>query len=329
MSLRIPVRFISGILAIAFLSACVSAPQTLQLEKSPPDTIRHKVTLDHTPFFPQRDYQCGPAALATMLAFRDIDVVADDLTERVYIPQRKGSLQLEMVATARSYGALAYRLAPRLSAIVQEIDAGNPVLVFQDLSLLLWPQWHYAVAIGYDLDASELILRSGTQSRRTTRFSAFERSWKKAGHWAYVVMPPGDIPVTSNALDYVRASHDLQQSGQVDQALRALRQGQIKWPVESIILMALGNAEYSAGNHGEAIAAYQSEIELHPQNAAAWNNLSYALVAANCKTEAIKAISCANLIWSDDENLQHSRQEIGQMPDNGKGGCQPVHCPSR
>ena len=113
------------------LTGCAAVPQTLQLSREPGDLPR-QVLLDDVAFYPQVKYQCGPAALATMLDYRDVDVTPDNLIEKVYIPERNGSLQIEMVATARSYGKLTYPLEKQLQALLSELAAGNPVLVFQN-----------------------------------------------------------------------------------------------------------------------------------------------------------------------------------------------------
>lgn len=327
MSLNTCARLLSGVFILVLLSACASTPQTLLLEKSPPGNIKTRVELDQVPFFPQRDYQCGPAALATVLDYRGIEVTPSDLTDKVYIPQRKGSLQIEMIATARSYGLLSYQIDPRLSVMLQEINDGNPVLVFQNLSLKFWPQWHYAVAIGYDLNKAELILRSGTHSRHSISFATFERTWHRASYWAYVFMQPGKIPSTANPVTYAQSCHDLQQAGLVDHALIAFRQGKNEWPDNSIALMALGNAEFSVGNFVHAIDAFQREIGIRPKNASAWNNLSYALAANNCKEQAFRAITCASRISPNDTNIQQSLLEIYQMPISNKGQCEDIICP--
>jgi len=320
-------RFLFGVVTLALLTACASTPQTQEVTRHPPAHIRPKVVLKEVAFFPQQQYQCGPAALATVLDYQGISVNIDDLKNKVYIPERKGSLQLEMIATARSHGLLSYKINPDLGTLLTEIDAGNPVLVFQNLSLDIWPQWHYAVAVGYDLIKAELILHSGTIRHYKISFSTFERTWQRAKYWAYVFVPAGKIPFTATPLNYTQACKDLQQSGFSAAALKAFRQGAIKWPGDSIVLMSLGNAEYAAGNYTQATVAFSRELDIRALNANAWNNLAYALAAKNCRTKAIKAIQCASRIAPDDVNIQKSLQEIQAMPVTNTGSCEITDCP--
>ncbi|HLF24209.1 MAG TPA: hypothetical protein VI565_09840, partial [Burkholderiales bacterium] len=56
-----------GLLAIA---GCTTP---LQLERLSPDAFPDPVELNAVAFFPQEEYQCGPAALATALAWAGID----------------------------------------------------------------------------------------------------------------------------------------------------------------------------------------------------------------------------------------------------------------
>jgi tetratricopeptide (TPR) repeat protein len=319
-------RLCSSVFLLLLVSACVTAPQTLQIQDNPPQNIEPRVELEQVPFFQQRDYQCGPAALATLLNFYGINQQPDDLTHRVYLPGRKGSLQIEMIATARSFGLLTYPLEARLSSIIEEIAAGNPVLVFQNLWFKYWPQWHYAVAVGYDLQKQKLILRSGTQERKTLSFETFERSWQRADHWAYVLVLPGDIPASANPHDYIKACHDLQHNIPLDQALPAYRQAAMQWPDNSLALMALGNAEYAAKDFQAAATAYQQELRNRPRNADAWNNLAYTLASLQCTNQALEAINCALKIDPKNANFMQSLQEIEHMPISTGERCMEIYC---
>ena len=319
------VRLLASCLLL-IVTGCASVPQTLQLSKGPVDLPR-QVLLDEVAFFPQVKYQCGPAALATVLNYSRVDVVPDNLIEKVYIPERKGSLQIEMVATARSYGKLTYPLEKQLKALLTELAAGNPVLVFQNLALSIWPQWHYAVAVGYDLDSSELILRSGTYREHRLSLATFERTWQRAGHWAYVVMPAGEIPATATSKNYLLAAYDLERAGFKQLAHEFYRGAAEKWPQYIPALMALGNSEYSMGYTVQAQSLFKRVIQQNPEDGLAWNNLAYALAGSGCHQAAVSAVMCASWLEPADNNIKQSVNEISAMVADNSGSCMPISCP--
>lgn len=319
-------RFVSCLPAILLISACANMPQSRQLIQHPPADIARFQELKGVPFLPQEKYQCGPAALATILRNEDVQVSPDELTDKVYLPTRRGSLQVEMIATARSYGLLSYKIKPELHAILMEVSHGNPVLVFQNLAFSFWPRWHYAVVVGYDLNRSVLLLRSGTIKNYGIDFSTFERTWKRADHWAYVLLKPGKVPVTAQPLEYTRASQSLLTSAPGTAALEAFRAGAKRWPQESIVLMALGNAEFAAGHYARADQAFSVEIGLRRDNAAAWNNLAYAMAARSCGESANRAIQCALQLAPNDQNLHGSAIELGTMGQLNTGTCEIPDC---
>ena len=61
------------------------------------------------------------------------------LVEQVYLPQREGSLQAEMLAAPRRHGLVSYPLAPRLADLLKEVAAGTPVIVLQNLTFSFAP----------------------------------------------------------------------------------------------------------------------------------------------------------------------------------------------
>ena len=99
-------------------SCALVLPQTEALRTQWPRDLAQHLELDSAPFFPQKDYQCGPASLATVMAYSGISVTPDDLVSKVYLPNRGGSLQVEMLAAPRSYGlvvGLRASMAPSAS----------------------------------------------------------------------------------------------------------------------------------------------------------------------------------------------------------------------
>jgi hypothetical protein len=184
-------------LLLALLAGCAQlVPQTVALRSDWPPGVARTVELTSVPFFPQEEYQCGPAALATLLTHSGVPVTPDHLVSQVFLPARQGSLQIEMLAAPRRYGRVSYPLGRHYVDLLREVAAGNPVIVLQDVGLM-FAQWHYAVVNGFDYPSGTVYLRSGTNPRQEMPFTAFERSWMASGYWAMVVTAPDRIPVTA------------------------------------------------------------------------------------------------------------------------------------
>jgi hypothetical protein len=224
-------------LVLLALAGCASLPPP-QDSPAPP-----AMELAAVPFFPQEDYQCGPAALATLLQAAGIARTPQDLVDHVYLPQRQGSLQPEIARRLAPRRRAALRPAQRAEDLLREVAAGHPVLVLQDVGWPLVPRWHYAVVVGYDLGARTLILRSGTVRRMVMAFDAFDRSWAKGGRWAFVALPPDRLPATAREADFVAAAAALERVAP-PAAARAYAEALRAWPANLFARMALGNAAY-------------------------------------------------------------------------------------
>lgn len=240
------------------------------------------------PFFPQEAYDCGPAALATVLGAAGIHRTPEQLLPQVYLPQRQGSLQVELLGASRRAGAVPYVLAPRAGDLLREVAAGHPVVVLQNLRWSLLPQWHYAVVVGYDLAAATLTLRSGTFERLVMPLEEFTRTWALGERWAFVALPPGQMPATAREADYVAAVAAFER---VDPALapRAYETALRAWPGNLFARLALGNAAYRQRQLDLAITHYRQATRDHPESGDAWNNLAQALFELGRGQEALEA----------------------------------------
>ncbi|HID66690.1 MAG TPA: peptidase C39 family protein, partial [Roseibacterium sp.] len=187
------------------LSGCAGTFPTGYIKQTPPADLNRTVALSDVPFYPQKRYQCGPAALATVLNHYGVTVTPDALKPLVYIPERKGSVQTEMLAAGRSYNMLAYVIEPNLDSLLYEVAAGHPTLVMQNLGLSWLPRWHYAVVVGYDLDANQIILRSGATKEWRTTITNFDTTWARSKRWAVVYLPAGEMPKTAKPLTYIKS----------------------------------------------------------------------------------------------------------------------------
>ncbi len=307
--------WLGWIVLLAALGLAGCAAQTRALLERPPADIARSVELTATPFFPQTEFQCGPAALATVLAATGLNATPQELAPQVFLPARAGTLQLEMLGGARRQGAVATRLPASLEALLREVHAGKPVVVLQNLGLSWSPVWHYAVVVGYDLDAEEVVLRSGRTRREVMALSTFEHTWNRAAGWAFVVTLPGQWPLTASEAAVVEAGIGFERIAPPGQSVLAYRSALARWPSSLTLAMGLGNSLYAAGDKASAAATFRSAATQH-RSAAAWVNLATTLLdmgdAAQARTAAQAAIATGDSAHAPlaESLLQRARHQL-------------------
>jgi tetratricopeptide (TPR) repeat protein len=282
------------LLAIAgSLTACATREPFIPAHL--PASGQRSVELDATPFFPQDRYQCGPAALATVLVASQADTSPDALVPIVYLPARKGSLQVEMQAAPRKFGRLSYSLSRNLESILEELAAGRPVLVLHNYGLPFWPKWHYAVVIGYDAATDKFILRSGKKRRAEWRARTFMVAWHNGGRWSMVVLRPGETPATADPTLYLEAAADFERGATPPDSRLAFDAAVRRWPAEPVAWIGRGTAEYRAGNYSAAARDYAAALRLDPNNVGARNNLAQSLLDLGCPAQALEQLRPVNI----------------------------------
>jgi hypothetical protein len=302
--------------AAAVLPGCAlltDPPQTAALRAAVPADLPPRVERDQVPFFPQTPLHCGPAALATALADAGLPADIATLTDAVFLPAREGSLQIEMLGGARRQGAVATRLPGELTALLREVAAGHAVVVLQNLGLDFAPRWHYAVLVGYDLPAGELIFRSGTERRSVLALRTFEFTWARGGRWAIVALPPGRLPASAHEADAVDAALGFGRVGAAADAARAWAAVHRRWPANLVAAMGLGNALHAAGDLAGAAGVFEAAAVQH-NSAAAWNNLASTRLslgdhagARAAATRAVDRARAAEPLWLE-KALQTQRE---------------------
>ena len=282
---------IAGVFVCAALGGCAT-PQVTHIQTLSTAEIAHSAGPLNTPFIAQTDYECGPAALAMVMQAAGLAVTVDVLTSQVYLPGRLGSLQVEMLSATRRHGLLPYRLKPRLQDVLQEVAAGNPVIVFQNLAFPIYPVWHYAVVIGYDLERNTIVLHSGRTERMEMSLFTFERTWARAGYWAMVAMQPTSLPASTDPDDLALAVAALEPVNPAA-AHTAYETARARWPKRRAFLLGRGNSSYAQRNLARALAEYREAVTIDPEFADGWNNLAQVLLEQGNRKEGLDAIQRA------------------------------------
>jgi hypothetical protein len=223
-------------LVALLLGGCAGlAPQTFALREQRPPDLAPRADLPDVPFFPQDEYLCGPAALAMSLNAAGGKVTAEALIDHVYLPGRKGSLQVEMVAAARRNGMVAYVLEPELGHVLREVAAGTPVVTLENHGVRWYPLWHYSVMVGYDLERQEITQHSGRRARAVIPLALFEFLWSTDGRWAMIAVPPSRLPATATEAKYGEAVAALERSGHARPAKLAYETMLKRWPASLVV----------------------------------------------------------------------------------------------
>ena len=303
-----------ALVLVAQLSGCATTMPVLELEHH---KVNKQTRIEPVPFVAQRRKQCGAASLAMALSYRGVAVTARELEPYVYLPEREGAVSLELVTQTRRFGQLAYEQKLSMPGLLEELDAGNPVIVLMNLGLSWLPQWHFAVVTGYDLKRRELVLHSGETANKRVAFKTFYNTWSRSGFWSLLVMPPDQIPATAEMSQYLQAASALEQVGQPDAARRAYQAALQRWPDSAqteIARLGLANIEY---HHNNPVAAQRWLLDSIRQGVATaftWNNLAYVLAELGCADAARASLECALKGESGKvRELADSRKEIENM----------------
>jgi tetratricopeptide (TPR) repeat protein len=212
-----------------------------------------------------------------LLSYHGTPTTPTELIDLVYIPELKGSLQIEMSAATRHKGFLAYELSPTFDALFKEISADNPVIVLLNLGLEIWPNWHYAVVIGYDLKARSVILHSGTKSYYKMKLSTFEHSWRRAKNWGLIASSPGTLTNSMNENDYFTAAVSFERVNSILAIQQVYQAGISQWPSSRLLNLAYANYLYTQKELDQSIYYYRQTLHHHPHEPAAHNNLAQVL----------------------------------------------------
>ncbi len=256
-----------------------------------PESLPSAVSLSQVPFFAQQDHQCGPAALASVLRYSGLKIGPEALVSQVYTPGLQGSLQLDLVGAARRAGRIPYRIAPNAAALGQELAAGHPVLVLQDVGRLT-PVWHFAVVVGYDREHQEVWLHSGDQPQLRLSMEQFDRSWAAGQRWGLVTLSPEQIPASASATDYLQQVAAME-SIRPALAETAYRSSLKRWPDALTAWMGLGNLAYGQHHYRTAAGYFEHAVQAHPDAGDAFNNLAQSRLMLGQMQPAREAIAQA------------------------------------
>jgi len=170
------------------------------------------------------------------------------------------------------------------------------------------------VAIGYDLNTRQIILRSGDQERSVAAARRrFERTWDRSDRWALVVLRPDDLPATADVATWSIAAAGLEQADRPGEALTAYETILTRSPDSVAAKMGRANSLFALKDFSGAASAYRKVLSDRPEMADAWNNLAYALYRQGKRDEAITAARQAVAVgWNDGQAYKATLTDVSR-----------------
>ena len=205
---------------------------------------------------------------------------------------RPGAAACRRKCWPRRQGLLTAVLPDRIDDVLREVAAGTPVIVLQNYGLGTSDLWHYAVVIGHDAAAGEVILRSGDRERLSLSWPVFEWLWQKGGHWAMVAVPPDRVPATTTQARHREATLALARVAP-DAARTAYAAAVRHWPDSVAARVAYANALHEAHDHAGAAEQLIAAHERNPDSPLVLNNLAQTLSDLGRHAEALTLIERA------------------------------------
>lgn len=288
-----------------FISGCV----TESFHDSSTAEFVDPVELTEVPFYPQSRYQCGPAALASVLNHSGLNVDKEQLAGDIYLPGRKGSLQVEMIATIRRYGRVPYVYQGNLQSILVQLQEKRPSLVLLNLGLKPFPVYHYAVVVGYQSDSDEIILRSGTDPRRLMQRKKFLSSWNRAGSWALVVLPAGALPDSIDVESYLEAVIALEAGAQWQSAEMGYLAVLQQQPENLLARFGLANSLRMQGKLDAAVIEYEKLLNLDRGYKPGLNNLADTYLQLGRCQEAASLFQKTDIVYNSQDTVDRALLE--------------------
>lgn len=262
------------VLNLLILSSCATtAPQTKAILRSPPK-IASSAEIK-VPFVDQTTGHCGPSTLTMAMQWAGHAVMVDQISQQVMSPKKNGSLQEDLISSCRREGMMGVRL-DGMEALLKELDAGHPVIIFENLGLSWYQQWHYAIVLGYDLRKEEFILHSGHTAFEHIGMQIFERSWKLSDYWALVILKPGNLAFAADELANLQAAAGLEQVERREEAGKSYDAILKRWPKSLGALVGLSNLAYKRNDFESAVSYLREAKRLYPANQMIIHNLRLA-----------------------------------------------------
>ncbi len=186
MNSRLPSAVVAVCVAVS-VAGCVSAEQLLTGKERP--LSANALYVKQVPFYPQTQYQCGPASLATVLNYWGRHVTPEQIAQEIYRPGMKGTLSLDLWQYAKAQDLQASVRQGSWEFLETQVSRERPIIAFLNLGFRQVPLGHFLVVVGVDPEDKSVIAYSGVEKNQRIPFDRFKEAWEKTNYWSLLIEP--------------------------------------------------------------------------------------------------------------------------------------------
>lgn len=159
------------------LNSCASAHIKIKTDS---------IIIENVPFYPQKEFQCGPAALASVLNFWGLSITPDEIAKEIFSKSARGTLTIDMLLYANKKGLFSAQYKGGWEDLKEKINRGYPLIVLVDYGIKPFFQAnHFMVIIGYN--EKGVIANSEKKENLFIEKEEFLELWEKTDYWTLLI----------------------------------------------------------------------------------------------------------------------------------------------
>lgn len=147
--------------------------------------------IEGVPMYPQNDYMCGPASMASVVGYWGLHEEMSDVAKAVYEEKLKGTLPMDLLIYAKEKGFEASFYKGSLDDLREKVSKKTPLILFLNLGYDLYPVGHYIVVTGYSDRFKAVVAHSGTESEQVFTYDELLSVWAKTDFSTLLITPKG------------------------------------------------------------------------------------------------------------------------------------------
>jgi tetratricopeptide (TPR) repeat protein len=250
--------------------------------------------IESAPPVAQKDYQCGPAALESVIRHWGQEADAEAIGKALHAPGSKGVFNFSLVQHARSAGFWSEVHEERaIEGLRAWLRRGIPPIAMLDTGTLWARSYHFVVLKGFDHRQRIFYANTGEAETQAIDEGEFERRWKKAGYWTLIIAPAEKVDWELDPARSVELAVLLEKNGKPEMAEKWLVGALAQDPQNATARFDLANHYSKNGRPEDAMKLYEALLKENPSRAQVRNNLAWLHYEAGRNEEAARVIAPA------------------------------------